>query len=480
MELTRPALSRARRARDARFDGRFFIGVRTTGVYCRPVCPAPMPKEANVRYFPTAAAAAEAGFRPCLRCRPEASPGTPAWLGTSVTVARALRLLGERALDDSCIEDLAERLGVGSRHLRRLFVQHLGATPIAVAQTRRLHFAKKLIDETDLPFAELAFAAGFGSIRRFNGTFRGVYDRTPTELRRLARRNGVPRGDRFVLRLTARPPFDWDGLLGFLGARAIPGVEQVEEGVYRRTLVAGAVAGFFEARGTDTGVALEIHHPDAAVLAGIVERARRVFDLNADPHAIDAHLALDPLLKTLVKHRPGLRVPGAWDGFELAVRAVLGQQISVAAATTIAGRIVRAHGRPVPAAGTLTHVFPDAATLARADLGSIGVTRARAATLRRLAEAVRDGAVSFEGALDSGRVREALLALPGIGPWTAQYVAMRALGEPDAFPTGDLGLLHATGLKSAKELEQRSNAWHPWRAYAAIHLWTGGQHADGK
>jgi AraC family transcriptional regulator of adaptative response / DNA-3-methyladenine glycosylase II len=479
MELDLKACQRARRSRDPRFDGKFFIGVKTTGVYCRPVCPAPEPRERNVLYFPSAAAAATAGFRPCLRCRPESSPGTPAWLGTSTTVARALRLIGERGLEGPGVEDLAARLGIGSRHLRRLFLQHLGATPVAVLQTRRVHFAKKLIDESDLPFSEVARAAGFGSTRRFNAGFRLLYGRTPTALRRLARCDGGSPAGHYRFRLGFRPPFDWRGLLEFLGARAIPGVESVENGCYRRTIALDGRAGHFEARLVRGAFELAIHFPEPRALVEIVERARRLFDLGADPGPIRAHIGGDALLARLVAARPGRRVPGAWDGFELAVRAVLGQQVSVKGATTLAGRIARAFGEPVAGPGGLTRLFPTPAALARADLSTIGLPRRRAEAIRALAQAVLDGRLSFSGVADAGRFVEGLRSLPGVGEWTAQYVAMRALGEPDAFPAGDLGLLRASGLRSVKELERRAETWRPWRAYAAMHLWQGGKR-DGK
>jgi AraC family transcriptional regulator of adaptative response / DNA-3-methyladenine glycosylase II len=473
MELSQQTCERARRSRDPRFDGRFFIAVTTTGIYCRPVCPAPSPKEANVRYFPSAAAAAEAGFRPCLRCRPETSPGTPAWLGTSTTVSRALRLINENGLSDESLEDLAERLGIGSRQLRRLFLKHLGATPVAVVQTRRLHFAKTLIDQTDLPFTQAALASGFNSIRRFNASFRTLYGRTPTELRGLARRSGASPPEQYRFRLPFRPPLDWDGLLGFLAPRAIPGVEEVTAECYRRTIELQGKRGQIEVRLDKRGGALDlrIHFPDAGALIRIVERVRRIFDLRADPAEIRARLETDPLLAGRVALRPGLRVPGAWDGFELAVRAILGQQVSVKGATTLAGRVVRTFGEPIELGGGLTHVFPTPAALAAADYSTIGLPAARAEAIRRLSLAVERGELPFTGVADPAQWMERFRALPGIGEWTAQYVAMRALGEPDAFPTADLGLLRASGAASPKQLEQRAEQWRPWRAYAAMYLW---------
>ncbi len=474
MKIDARICERARLARDARFDGRFFIGVITTGIYCRPICPVAAPKEVNVRYFPSAAAAAEAGFRPCLRCRPEASPGTPAWLGSCATVSRALKLIAGGALDADGVDHLADRLGVGGRHLRRLFMKHIGATPIAVAQTRRLHFAKKLIDETALPMAQIAFASGFNSIRRFNATFQTLYGRSPRELRRIgphAKATGSPNEHYF--RLSFRPPYDWVALVSFLRPRAIPGVETVAPESYRRTISLDGFVGQLEARPVKDppGLELSVQFPDPRALFQILERARRLFDLGADPAEIGRHLGRDPLLATAVRRRPGLRVPGTWDGFELAVRAVLGQQVTVGGATTMAGRLAQEFGEESP----YGIVFPVPETLAEADLRRIGLTETRARTLRELAKSTLRGEISFEvaGSLDS--FVERFVAIPGIGPWTAQYVAMRALGEPDAFPANDLGLLRAVagieGSATAKTLEQRAESWRPWRAYAAMHLW---------
>ena len=325
MELDWQVCSRARVTRDARFDGKFFIGVFSSGVYCRSICPAPPAKEKNVRYFPTAAAAAEAGFRPCLRCRPECSPGTPAWLGTPNTVSRALRLISDTGLEEGGIEALAERLGVGSRHLRRLFLKHLGATPSAVAKTRQLHFAKKLIDETSLRMSDVALASGFGCVRRFNAGIRKVYHRTPTEIRRLARQRPLQSENQYVFRLRFRPPYDWQGMLAFLAPRATPGVEAVGNGVYRRTISLDGNQGCFEVS-LDEGsnlLAVHLQFGDPRSLFFITERIRTMFDLNADWAAIVASLRTDPVLITQVDSGPGLRVPGCWNGFELATRAIL-------------------------------------------------------------------------------------------------------------------------------------------------------------
>jgi AraC family transcriptional regulator of adaptative response / DNA-3-methyladenine glycosylase II len=470
MMLDWKVCSRARLSRDPHFDGKFFIGVRASRVYCRCICPAPTANEKNVRYFPSAAAAAEAGFRPCLRCRPECSPETAAWLGTSNTVLRALRLIGETGLEDGGMEGLAERLGVGSRHLRRLFIQHLGAPPSAVAKTRRLHFAKKLIDETKLPMSEAALAAGFGCVRRFNAAIRTTYKRTPTQIRLLARQKFVQPENQYVFNLRFRPPYHWSGMLSFL----TPGVEEVERDCYRRTISLNGHSGFFEVSINEPHDALtaRVHISDPRSLYTIIERIRKMFDLNADWPTIALSLGSDSELAARIHSQPGLRVPGSWDGFELTVRAILGQQVSVKGATTLAGRIAKSFGQPYSGANGLAHIFPTPGVLADANLIGLGLTNKRAETIRALARAVCDGRISYERVFDSEAVLARLVEIPGIGKWTAQYVAMRSLGERDAFPSGDLGLLHALGLKSAVELEKRAGSWKPWRAYATMYLWT--------
>src|SRR4051812_45213351 len=468
MLLDREFCRRARIARDPRFDGCFFIAVRTTKIYCRPICPAPSPKEENIEYYPSAAAAAEAGYRPCLRCRPECSPGTPAWYGTSSTVSRALRLIVESGLENRGVEDLAERLGVGSRHLRRLFIRHLGAPPVAVAHTRRLHFAKKLIDETTLSMTSIALASGFGCVRRFNAAIRKTYNRTPTHIRRLTQRRAVQPENQYLFNLRFRPPYHWDTMLAFLAARATPGVESVEAGSYRRTISLNGCHGNFEASLAEANdeLSVRVQIADANLLYPIVERIRSIFDLNADWATIAAGLKTDPVLSSRIRRSPGLRIPGCWDGFELTVRAILGQQITVKGATTLAGRMAKSFGQPVSLGENLSHLFPTPKALADAKLTSIGLTEKRAATIRALARAVCDGQISFDRIVDTATFLDQLRAIPGIGPWTVQYVAMRALGEPDAFPTGDIGLMHALGVKTSRELEKRAEAWRPWRSYA--------------
>ncbi len=472
---------RALQARDARFDGHFFVAVRSTGVYCRPVCPARTPRRENCLFVPCAAAAQELGFRPCLRCRPEASPGTPAWQGTSATVSRALQLIGQGALDDGSVEALAERVGVGDRHLRRLFLEHLGASPLAVAQTRRLLFAKKLLDETDLKVSEIAFASGFASIRRFNDAVRKTWDRAPRELRRTTRRDAGEPGDgpALSLRLPFREPFDWASLQGYLALRAIPDVEAVSSGRYVRSIRLDDAVGRVAVEPAPDGSHLvaRLHLSGPAPLIRVVDRLRRIFDLGADPTRIASTLGSDRVLGPLLRKRPGLRVPGAWDGFELAVRAILGQQVSVKGATTLAGRIAERHGETLPPDGDLPRrLFPGPEELVDLDPAAVGLTRARGDAIRSLAEAVLDARVDLEGSADLETSIEQLCALPGIGAWTAQYIAMRALREPDAFPAGDLGLRKALGQPgtplSAREVAARAEAWRPWRAYAALHLWS--------
>ena len=473
MNLDWQVCSRARLSRDPRFDGKFFIAVRGSRVYCRSICPAPTAKEENCMYFLSAAAAAEAGFRPCLRCRPECSPGTPAWLGTPNTVSRALRLIGESGLEDGGVENLAERLGVGSRHLRRLFIRHLGATPSAVAQTRRLQFAKKLIDETSLPMSQIALASGFGCVRRFNAGVLKTYHRTPTQIRHLARQTTIQPEDQYFFQLRFRPPYHWKGMLAFLAMRATPGVEAVESGMYRRSISLHGQNGYFEVLldKKKNALAVRIQFGDPRALFFIIERIRAMFDLNADWTAIARSLRTDPLLAQRVDRAPGLRVPGCWNGFELATRAILGQQISVKGATALAGQMVKTFGRPFDGLGKISHIFPPPEVLADAKLARIGMPKARAETIKALARSVCDGQIRFEGIVDLDAFLTRLCEIPGIGNWTAQYVAMRALGEPDAFPSGDLGLLRHSGLARSRELERRAEAWRPWRAYAAMYLW---------
>lgn len=481
MILDKRICDRARLARDPRFDGLFFIGVMSTGIYCRPICPAPSAKSENIVYFPTATAAAEAGLRPCLRCRPEASPGSPAWNGTSATVSRAVMLIRQGALNDGNMEDLALKLGVGSRHLRRLFQTHIGVSPLALAATQKILFAKKLLNETQMPISQIAFASGFGSIRRFNAAFRKLYGQTPSAFRhpvRGGRRRG-PALYRCELTLSYRPPFDWQRMLAFYRSRAIPGVEYIENGVYHRTIRIDATTGTLSVGHAekDNALLLTAALSDSGDLMPLVERVRRMFDLDANMTAVHTVLAKDPVLEKVIRQQPGLRLPGAWDPFEVAVRAVAGQQVSVKGARTILGRIAGKAGSPAgfseqPA---LTHFFPTAQELERCELGRIGMPAKRVSTIKALSQAVASGSMSLQASASLENFIKQLTGIPGIGDWTAQYIAMRAMGEPDAFPAGDLGIIKALQQgeerPTRKQILARAEHWRPWRSYAAIYLW---------
>lgn len=480
MDLDHNACYRAVKLRDARFDGRFFTAVKTTGIYCRPICPARTPLSKNVTFFPTAAAAQEAGFRPCLRCRPETAPDMGAWRGTSNTVSRGLALIELGALDDSDVESLAARLGLGDRQLRRLFRTHLGASPVAVAQTRRILLAKQLVHETRLPMTQIAFAAGFGSIRRFNETFQALYGRPPSELRRLGGAD-IPVADHgeFSLLLRYQPPYDWPAMLEFLRARAIPGIEHVEDDSYARSFSLDGIQGTVTVRpAPGNALRANIRTAKLSILPRIIARLRRVFDLAADPLAIAAHLATDTRLAPLISQRPGLRVPGAWDGFELAMRAVLGQQITVSGAIRLAGRLVATYGErlAIPEGG-LTHLFPRPDVVAAAKLASLGMPASRAATLSAVAAAAVADPDLLGAHLSLEEAVARLRSIRGVGEWTAQYIALRQLREPDAFPAADVGLMRALAdgagrRPAASELLAQAEKWRPWRAYAAQHLWT--------
>jgi AraC family transcriptional regulator of adaptative response / DNA-3-methyladenine glycosylase II len=470
----------ALKARDARFDGRLFVAVKTTGIYCRPVCPANTAKRENCLFFPTAAAAQDAGFRPCLRCRPETAPEHGSWRGSSNTVARGLSLIAEGALDqdDASVDELAERLGVGGRQLRRLFQQHLGASPIAVAQTRRVLFAKQLIHETELPMAEVALASGFGSVRRFNETFQRLYARPPSALRRKqGERQSVASG--VSVRLRYRAPYDFSALLAHLGARAVEGVEEVGTTRYARTVRENGEIGSVEVvdQPSESCLVATVRLPNVRALPGIVTRVRRVFDIGADIVTIGAHLARDRALAGLVRARPGLRSPGAWDGFELMLRAILGQQVSVSAARRLNSELVRlCAGRGARGGSGLTLAFPTPAEVLAADLARLPVPGARRRALLHAAEAARADPTLFEPRATSEETIARLTAVSGVGEWTAEYVALRAARDPDAFPASDLGLLRGAETRlgarpSAAELLRRAERWRPFRAYAAEHLW---------
>lgn len=482
MNLDHDACYRAISVRDARYDGRFFTAVKTTRIYCRPVCPARTPLSRNVTFFGSAAAAQEAGFHPCLRCRPETAPELGPSRDLPDSVARALTLIEAGALDEAGMDTLAARLGVGERQLRRLFRQHLGASAVTVAQTRRVLLAKQLIHETHLPMADIAFASGFGSIRRFNESFLALFGRAPGELRRSAQpeRPFAPQGD-IKLLLRYRPPYDWEAMLGFLRLRAIPGIERVDGDRYSRTISLDSMQGTISVQpGKGNALQATVRVARVHALPAIIARIRRVFDLGSDPVALAAQFAHDPILSALIAARPGLRVPGAWDGFELAMRAVLGQQITVSAAIRLAGKLVAAHGALLaqPEDG-LTHVFPTPEAVAPAELAVLGMPRSRAATLSAVAAAAVADPNLFEPGSSLEDAITRLRAIRGIGEWTAQYIALRQLREPDAFPSADIGLIRAlekleSRAYTPRQLLARADSWRPWRAYAAQHLWSAG------
>lgn len=507
------------RSRDARFDGVFFLGVRTTGIYCRPSCPAVTPKRENVRYHPSAASAQRAGFRACRRCRPDAVPGSAEWNVRADLVGRAMRMIGDGVVDREGVAGLASRLGYSARQVQRQLTAELGAGPVALARAQRAHTARVLLQTTPLPVTEIAFAAGFASVRQFNDTMREIYARTPSALRAAASRGGhgprtthaSPAGQAadgpagVPLRLAHRGPYAHGQIFGFLERRAIPGVEEMtgEPGArtYRRTLRLpyGTAIAEVDERGTGGSTAgdkagstagntagntagagrgwldCRLHLTDLRDLTTAVQRVRRLFDLDADPYAVVERLGADEALRPLVEAAPGLRSPGTSDPHELAVRAVLGQQITVAAARTLAGRLVVAYGKPLAAPdGGLTHLFPEADALASAPLGELGMPESRRATLRTVAEAVADGTVALETGADRDGTERALLALRGVGPWTAGYVRMRALGDPDVFLDGDAGVRHGlalAGCGSGSAVARRAESWRPWRSYALHHLW---------
>jgi AraC family transcriptional regulator of adaptative response / DNA-3-methyladenine glycosylase II len=470
MELDFDVCYEAICSRDPRFDGRFFTGVNSTGIYCRPICPARTPGKTKVRFFSLAAAAEEAGYRPCRRCRPDKSPNSPDWDWRGDLIGRALRLIGDGVAASEGIPGVADRLGVSERHLRRLFVSELGAAPGTVARTHRTQLARRLIDESDLSLSDVAMASGFASIRRFNATIQETFGHTPSSLRRSAKPASTVG---CTLRLPYRAPLAADDLFAYLAGRATPGVEVVSGTSYRRTVAVAGTKGVVELTMDGTGDLRLIARLDSVTALGsIVRRSRNLFDLDADPGAIAAHLSLDPKLRTMVRRFPGLRVPGSFDGFELAVRAILGQQVSVKAATTLAGRLATRFGEPLAEpGGGLTHFFPTPQALADAAVESIGLPRRRAATVRVLAEAVAGGDIVLDGTADLETTKERLLALPGFGPWTASYIAMRALRDPDAFLPSDLGIKHAFDQLGIEKDDHRHERWRPWRSYATLYLW---------
>jgi AraC family transcriptional regulator, regulatory protein of adaptative response / DNA-3-methyladenine glycosylase II len=470
MTLDFDACYEAIKTRDARFDGRFFTAVKSTGIYCRPICPARTPGRAKVSFFPFAAAAEEAGFRACRRCRPDRSPDSPDWDWRGDLIGRALRLISSGMADADGIPGVADRLGVSERHLRRLFVTELGAAPGAVARTHRNQLARRLIEESSMSLSDVAHAAGFASIRRFNQSIREAFGRTPSELRTAS---GTRSRSGCTLRLPYRKPLDTDHLFAYLAGRATPGVEEVDGNIYRRTVSLGDARGIVTIELIDDEIILDARLDDVSGLASVVRRARHMLDLDADPAAIATHLQRDPKLRRTIGRFPGLRVPGAFDGFELAVRAILGQQVSVKAATTLAGRLATTFGEPLEEPeGRLTHYFPRPEVLVDAPIESIGLPTKRAATVRVLSEAVAGGEITLDGTADDEEVKARLLELPGFGPWTVSYIAMRALRDPNAFPASDLGIKHAfENLKITDK--NRAERWSPWGAYATMYLWAG-------
>ncbi len=493
-------------SKDPRFDGVFFIAVTSTGIYCRPSCPAITPKREHMRYYRTAAAAQEAGFRACKRCRPDASPGSPEWNIRADVVGRAMRLIADGTVDRDGVEGLAARLGYEQRQVRRLVTAELGAGPLAIARAQRAQTARVLTETTTLPLSEIAFAAGFASIRQFNSTVREVFAVTPTQLRERAAQGGrTPRARRAIglagpasdpaapglirLRLPYRPPIDSGRMLRFLAARAIPGVESADDGCYRRTLLLPNGTGLMsvdlaaapQTSSNGTGyLECELQLQDLRDLTAAVQRCRRLLDLDADPEAVSTALAADPVLGPLARAHPGRRVPGHVDGNELALRAVLGQQVSVAAARRLGARLVAAYGKPLERPDrTLTHCFPTPETLAGADPAALPMPRTRAAALTGLAAALASGDLSLDPGAERDQAETQLLAMPGIGPWTVAYIRMRALSDPDAFLPADVGVATALdrlgavdrrpqGARAAAELAER---WRPWRSYAVQHLW---------
>jgi AraC family transcriptional regulator, regulatory protein of adaptative response / DNA-3-methyladenine glycosylase II len=483
-------------SRDPRYDGFFFVGVTSTGVYCRPSCPARLPYRRNVRLFRTVAAAQHEGFRACKRCDPDAAPGSPAWNRRAGVAGRAMRLIADGAVDRDGVGGLAERLHFSERQLGRILTAELGAGPVALARAQRAQSARTLIETTELPFAEVAVGAGFGSVRQFNETLRAVYGRTPGELRaRARRRRGAGSPGTIELRLPCREPFDGESVLAFLAARAIPGVEEAEGLTYRRTLALEHGPALIALTPEPRMVRAELRLADLRDLTAAVARCRRLFDLDADPVAISSQLGEDRALAPLVAARPGLRVPGCADGFELGVRAIVGQQVSVAAARTVLGRLVARYGEPLPEPGDtaadrsdhgaalcldgdpLTHCFPAAAALAEVDPRELPFPRGRGEALRELARRVSSGELHLDAGADVPDTRAALLEIAGVGDWTASYIAIRALGDPDVFLPGDVGIRHALERLGVDAEPER---WRPWRSYAVMQLWrslTNGEHA---
>lgn len=481
MLLNRDSCYEVLRAHDPRFDGAFFVAVKSTKIYCRTVCTAKTPLLVNCTFFSTAAAAENAGYRPCLRCRPELAPGNASIDAVSRLAAIALNRIEDGALADLGVDELAAEMGISGRHLRRVIESEFGVSPIQLAQTQRLLLAKRLLTDTNMPITEIAFASGFSSVRRFNALFLERYNLNPSQLRKRV----VERKTPFLeCEVSYREPFDWHGLLGFLSYRAIPGVELVEDGAYIRTVSFGdrpfygdrathgvAPTGWIVVRQNPekSTLSIQLSNSLAPVLLSVVARCKRLMDTQADPKVIAATLG------DLAKNREGLRVPGAFNGFELALRAILGQQVSVKAASTLNGRIAKKFGVPIETPyPSLNRLAPTAAALAKLepdDFSGLGITGARITSIIALSRAVADGSLSLEPGQDVEQTAAKLKALPGFGDWTAQYIAMRALAWPDAFPHSDLGIKKALGMTRDKEIREHAERWSPWRSYAAIHLW---------
>jgi AraC family transcriptional regulator, regulatory protein of adaptative response / DNA-3-methyladenine glycosylase II len=477
-DLSRDVLDRARLSRDARFDGRFFIAIISEGTYCRPICPIAASNNGEVRYFALAAEAAEQGFRPCLRCRPEAAPGLPAWAGSSAVVRRAQRLIQNGVLDHGSIDDVAKRLGISGRHLGRLFTEHIGASPTTVAQTRRLNFARRLLDETRLPIAAIALASGFASVRRFNDAFLTNYRISPTKLRlrsdALADEGGATD---LKLELAYRPPYDWTHLLSFMSKRAIRGIEAVEASEYVRALRTSSGHALIRVRRAEGADALDVRIRSAAPsdLMPLLASVQRMFDLTADPARIADALRTDPLLRPLIERRPGLRIPGAADPFECCVRAILGKGLGASEARALLGKLVLRLGQRIDASPYgITHLFPTPDAIADSNLAEFDLSEQRRRTLQQVARAAQNRTIAFDES--SAELERELAELTGVGRWVAGYVALRGLGEGDALPYGDLVLRREASSRefplSAQELSARAARWRPFRGYAAFHLWS--------
>jgi AraC family transcriptional regulator of adaptative response / DNA-3-methyladenine glycosylase II len=469
------ACYRALKSRDRRFDGVFYTAVRTTGIYCRPSCPAITPKQGNVTFYPSAAAAQQAGYRACKRCLPDATPGSPEWDLAADVAGRAMRLINDGIVDREGVEGLAQRLGYSDRQLHRLVTSSFGAGPLALARARRAQTARVLVETTTMSFAEVAFASGFSSIRQFNDTVREVYAASPTELR--GRRGGRATSGTISTRIGVREPFAGAELLDFLALRAVRAVEAVSDGCYERSLSLPHGPGVVHVQLVDRPdgyVPCRLTLADARDLAPALERTRRLLDADCDPIAVDDQLGGDAHLARLVRRRPGLRVPGHVDGVELAARAVIGQQVTVSAARTLATRLAHDLGAPLELAGDhqVSRLFPTAEALAGVEPEEIAMPRARGRALRAVAGALAEGDVVHDRSADRGDVRSRLLALPGIGPWTADYIAFRVLGDPDVFLTTDAGVRHAAERLGIDDVDAHSERWRPWRSYALIHLWS--------